>query len=347
MPAGILPEVSRATSRTVWTVGPSGEDAAITTWRSSSHEAGRRGRQRRRRSRSWDFMWPRTRPRRSRSQNGKLERLKRVLWMRPVEKLEERLELVLPTSRRSLRPSTTPSRRTSRIFLKARMRPWAFRSSTRTENMMVAWTRHQSMPRSWFPRREGWVKVPVLKALETASDDLYSWAAARVAREEGVRLEDLLEEMALFGASDLAQEASSLLEGVGHQNKAGERPRFGRQGNYMGYRRTRSRWSGAGWRRMEDVGLPGRSDDVRRAGCHDEGCGADWRRRGSALQRRLRQASYGEQALDAHDQMGEAAEFVTPVEHELRCQAHDVLHPHHERDFRTLGRLPRASAWGC
>ena len=55
---------------------------------------------------------------------------------------------------------------------------------------------------------------PVLKALEGASDDLYAWAAARVSCEEGVKTEDLLEEMVLFGASDLAQEASELLEGV-------------------------------------------------------------------------------------------------------------------------------------
>ena len=46
------------------------------------------------------------------------------------------------------------------------------------------------------------------------------------------------------------------------------------------------------------------------------------------------------QALEASDQMGEALEFVTPVEHELRCQAHDVLNPHHERDFRTFAAFP-------
>lgn len=38
--------------------------------------------------------------------------------------------------------------------------------------------------------------------------------------------------------------------------------------------------------------------------------------------------------------MGEPLEFVTPVEHELRRQAHDVLHAHHERDFRTLAVFP-------
>ena len=41
-------------------------------------------------------------------------------------------------------------------------------------------------------------------------------------------------------------------------------------------------------------------------------------------------------AVDAQMIMGEAAEYVTPVEHELRVHVHDVVHPHHERDFRSL-----------
>lgn len=67
---------------------------------------------------------------------------------------------------------------------------------------------------------------PVLTALEGASDDLYAWASARVAREEDAKLEDLLEEMALFGASDLAREAADLLEEVKPNSRAGERPRM-------------------------------------------------------------------------------------------------------------------------
>ena len=101
---------------------------------------------------------------------------------------------------------------------------------------------------------------PVLKALEGASDDLYAWAAARVSREEGVKTEDLLEEMVLFGASDLAQEASELLEGVKPSSKAGAP---GCKGYALGTRRTRSRRTGSGWSRMEDVGLP--------RGGHDDG----------------------------------------------------------------------------
>ena len=38
--------------------------------------------------------------------------------------------------------------------------------------------------------------------------------------------------------------------------------------------------------------------------------------------------------------MGPAEEFVTPVEHEIRTYAHDILHPNHERDFRSLAVFP-------
>lgn len=204
---------------------------------------------------------------------------------------------------------------------------------------------------------------PVLKALEAASDDLYSWAAARVARDEGARLEDLLEEMALFGASDLAQEASSLLDEVGQSSKAGERPRLvvketiwapgepGQGGLEL---------DGVAWRTwdyQEEVMMSEELaammkivepvEEKRQCVTKTVAAGILWRRLGRrptmqevAEESATLRVEQAKQALDAHDQMGEAAEFVTPVEHELRCQAHDVLHPHHERDFRTLAVFP-------
>ena len=46
-------------------------------------------------------------------------------------------------------------------------------------------------------------------------------------------------------------------------------------------------------------------------------------------------------ALEALVQMGRPAEdFVTPVEHEIRTYAHDIVHPNHERDFRSLAVFP-------
>ena len=46
------------------------------------------------------------------------------------------------------------------------------------------------------------------------------------------------------------------------------------------------------------------------------------------------------QALDAAEQLGEAEEFVAAVEHELRTYVHDILTPHHEKDFRSLAVFP-------
>ena len=67
---------------------------------------------------------------------------------------------------------------------------------------------------------------PVLSALINASDDLYSWAATRVAKDPAISLEDLLEEMQLFGAADLAAEAASLMEKTPMRMKAGEQVRL-------------------------------------------------------------------------------------------------------------------------
>ena len=204
---------------------------------------------------------------------------------------------------------------------------------------------------------------PVLKALEKASDDLYAWAAARVAREEGARLEDLMEEMALFGASDLAQEASDILDHVRPSSKAGERPRLvvketlwapgepGQGGLEL---------DGVAWRTwdyQEEVMMTEELaamlkvvepiEERRQCVTKTVAAGILWRRLGRrptmaevAQEAAVVRVEQARQALEAHDQMGEPLEFVTPLEHEVRCQAHDVLHPHHERDFRTLAVFP-------
>ena len=53
---------------------------------------------------------------------------------------------------------------------------------------------------------------PVLKRLEGASDDLYAWAAARVARDPALHYDQVLIEMATYGLGELAKEAADLLE---------------------------------------------------------------------------------------------------------------------------------------
>jgi len=54
--------------------------------------------------------------------------------------------------------------------------------------------------------------IEVLKRLEGASDDLYAWAAARVAREPEVDFTSLMTEMATYGLGELANEAADFLE---------------------------------------------------------------------------------------------------------------------------------------
>ena len=67
-------------------------------------------------------------------------------------------------------------------------------------------------------RAEEMATGPVLGPLREASDDLFAWAAARVARQPDATLEDVLGDMAMYGLGDLAEEASRILEkNVGHK----------------------------------------------------------------------------------------------------------------------------------
>ena len=60
---------------------------------------------------------------------------------------------------------------------------------------------------------QGLANQPTLKALQDASDDLYAWAAARVARDPQLDLETLMFEMSTYGLGELAKEAAEILEG--------------------------------------------------------------------------------------------------------------------------------------
>lgn len=205
---------------------------------------------------------------------------------------------------------------------------------------------------------------PVLSQLVDASDDLYSWAAARLARDPTVELEELMGEMATYGLGDVAAEASSVLERV-NQHRAGERGRIevgavhwpsddqipgqgelavdGQQWTVLDYKEeictseelasvlklpepqegrrqcvTRVLAAGVLQRELGRVPLQ-REVDVRAEAMRREQC---------------------QQALDALDQMGEPEDFVAAVEHELRTYIHDILSPHHEKDFRSLAVFP-------
>lgn len=205
---------------------------------------------------------------------------------------------------------------------------------------------------------------PVLSQLPDASDDLYSWTAARLAREPTSTLEELMGEMATYGLGDVAAEASEVLE-KRSQYKAGERGRIevgtvqwpadeqlpgqgeltvdGQAWTVLDYkeeimtseelasvlkipepqeekRQCVTRVLAAGVLQRELGRIPLQKEvDVRAEAMRREQC---------------------QQALDALDQMGEPEEFVAAVEHELRTYIHDILSPHHEKDFRSLAIFP-------
>ena len=73
----------------------------------------------------------------------------------------------------------------------------------------------QSAPREaqdLVERATALAQGPVLGRLSNVSDDLYAWAAAKVARNPNAGLEEILGEMATYGLGDMAAEALEVLE---------------------------------------------------------------------------------------------------------------------------------------
>ena len=207
---------------------------------------------------------------------------------------------------------------------------------------------------------------PVLSALQEASDDLYAWAAARVAQDDTQDLQQLMEEMATFGLGDLAAEASSILEKLDHR-RAGEVGRleigevqWPADANYPGQGELKidgQSWSMLDYREevpMSDelaalVKVPEPQEEKRQCVTRVLAAGVLQRQLGRPPSQKevdvkaeemRREHCY--QAVDAAEQLGEAEEFVTAVEHELRTYVHDIITPHHEKDFRCLAVFPLA-----
>ena len=205
---------------------------------------------------------------------------------------------------------------------------------------------------------------PVLGQLSEASDDLYSWTAARVARDATLTLEELMGEMATYGLGDVAAEASKILEQI-PQKKAGERGRvevgtvqwpvdnqMPGQGELVvdGQPWTVLDYKEEVWTSEELASilkLPEPQEEKRQCVTRVLAAGVLQRELGRVpLQREVdvraeaMRREQCQQALDAMEQMGEPAEFVTAVEHELRTYIHDILSPHHEKDFRSLAVFP-------
>ena len=206
-------------------------------------------------------------------------------------------------------------------------------------------------------------KEPTLLAFEETSDDLYSWAATRVARNPKVTAVELLEEMTAYGAADLAAEAAEILSNMNGAHRAGESARLtvketlwtqGEPG-FGSFDLDGETWKT--WDYQEEVPMTEELasllqqvepiEERRQCVTKTLAVGILWRRlhrrpslaevRTCAQEVRLTQARL---ALEALAQMGVAEEFVTPVEHEIRMYAHDIMQPNHERDFRSLAVFP-------
>lgn len=207
---------------------------------------------------------------------------------------------------------------------------------------------------------------PVLSKLQEASDDLYAWASTRVANDPEIPFETLMEEMVQFGLGELAAEAAYLLETHGGGPKAGNQARC-RAGD--------TRWDTDGpgkamvqideepwamWDYGEMVhmteelaGLLGVIEpekEKRQCVTKVFAAGLLMSQTGKAPGmeevERLTQEFRLEQArlaVEAEGVMGHPEAKVAPVEHELRMYAHDILKPHHDKDYRALAVFPLAA----
>ena len=197
---------------------------------------------------------------------------------------------------------------------------------------------------------------PVLGALQDASDDLYAWAATRVANDPSISLAALLEEMAVYGLGDLAAEAAQLLEDRGEQ-KAGSQRRcqvgviqWDHESDSPG--KTLATIDGQAWglydykeevhMTQELTGLLGLvQPEVERRQCVTKVLAAGYlfteEGKLPTMEKveQLAQTYRLEQARLAHEAeqvMGHAAAQVTPIESELRMYTHDILKANHDKD---------------
>ena len=201
----------------------------------------------------------------------------------------------------------------------------------------------------------------VLQRLEGVSDDLYAWAAARVARDPEIDFVSLMTEMATYGLGELANEAADLLEQGGEVKAGSARLQVhpaqwsgdgpgrgavdvdGHQWHFMDYKEEVYMTEElAGILRLSEPSLE------RRQCVTLSLAAALFRRRNGrwpsmkeaqeqAQRLRLEQARLAAEAVSA---LGEAEEMVAAVEHEARIYVHDLITANHEKDFRSLAMFP-------
>ena len=211
-------------------------------------------------------------------------------------------------------------------------------------------------------------KHATLQALEGASDDLFSWAAARVARDETLDTASLLNEMATYGLGELAKEAAEILENLeGHRAGSGH------------FEVHATQWDGEGpghgavpieghkwslWDYKEEIPMTEELASmlqVPHAGVEKRQCvtltlaaGLLRHKEGSlpTVQAAVQEAQslrleQTRQACEATRTIGEPSEVVTAVEHETRIYIHDLITAHHEKDFRSLAVFPLEELADC
>ena len=218
-------------------------------------------------------------------------------------------------------------------------------------------------------RAEELATGPVLGQLREASDDLFAWAAARVARAPDAGIEDILGDMATYGMGELAAEASRILEAKCEH----------RAGSSDGIKVSDVVWEpglpGRGtltiegatwtiWDYKEEVVMseelaamlrqPEEGTEKRQCVTKAVAAGVMWRsvaRRptveevdSKALELRLEQTR---QALEAQMAMGEPATKVAPIEAEIRVYTHDIVKASHDKDFRSLAVFPLQELEDC
>ena len=202
-----------------------------------------------------------------------------------------------------------------------------------------------------------------LKSLEGASDDLYAWAASRVARQPTVELVDLMTEMATYGMGELAREATEYLEVSKDPTKAGETSRLTvrdtlwvenqpGQGAILLDGKTWRLWDyGEDVEMTEDLAglLKLSQPELEKRQCVTMTMAAaiEWRSKGrrpqmSEVHARAQEVRIAQTRLakEAEEVVGQAEEMVAPIEHELRIYIHDLVTPAHEKDFRGLAVFP-------
>ena len=202
---------------------------------------------------------------------------------------------------------------------------------------------------------------PTLSKLEGASDDLYAWAASRVARQPDVDFVNLMTEMATYGMGELAKDATEYLEAA--DTRAGEATRIvvkdtmwvadqpGQGAVQIDGKLWRSWDYGEDLEMTEELAalLKLAHPEMERRQCVTMTMAAavEWRGRGrrpspkevhtKAQELRLEQTRL---AKEAEQLIGTAEEMVAPIEHELRIYIHDLVTQAHEKDFRGLAVFP-------